>query len=74
MYLDYSSAEQTATELAAASGAERRWLLCLADRHGEDLPALLATHPADAARIARLQEAARGWDATGQPLVALPPL
>ena len=42
MYLDYSSAGQTASELAAASGAERRWLLCLADRHGEELPALLA--------------------------------
>ncbi|MBL8478587.1 MAG: hypothetical protein JNK59_04700, partial [Sterolibacteriaceae bacterium] len=42
MYLNHSSADQTATELAAASGAERRWLLCVADRHGEDLPALLA--------------------------------
>jgi len=44
------------------------------DAGGRELPALLATHPADAARIARLQEAARGWDASVQPLVALPPL
>ena len=44
------------------------------DGAGRELPALLATHPADAARIARLQEAARGWDATRQPLVALPAL
>ena len=44
------------------------------DAADRELPALLATHPADAARIARLQEAARGWDASVQPLVALPPL
>lgn len=43
------------------------------DAAGRELPALLATHPADAARIARLQEAARGWDAAVQPLIALPP-
>lgn len=35
------------------------------DGAGRELPALLATHPADAARIARLQEAARGWTRPG---------
>ena len=44
------------------------------DATGRELPALLDTHPADAARIARLQQAARGWDAAVRPLVALAPL
>lgn len=39
-------------------------------------PTLLSTHPADAERIARLQDAARAWDPARQPLrplrVALP--
>ena len=43
------------------------------DPAGGELPTLLRTHPADAARIARLQQAARGWDAVAQPLRALPP-
>lgn len=42
MYLTHHDAEQTAAQLAAASGPEKRWLLCLADCHGDDLPALLA--------------------------------
>jgi hypothetical protein len=42
MYLSYSEAVQAAADLAAASSSTRRWLLCLADRHVEDLPALLA--------------------------------
>lgn len=42
MYLTYHDAERAADELSAASGPERRWLLCVADRHGDDLPALLA--------------------------------
>lgn len=32
------------------------------------LPTLLSTHPADAARISRLEAAAAGWDPTLQPL------
>ena len=41
MYLTYDGAQQVAAHLAAFPGAEKRWLLCLADRHGDDLPALL---------------------------------
>jgi predicted Zn-dependent protease len=38
------------------------------------LPSMLATHPSDDERIARLEAAAEGWDATRQPLrpLALP--
>ncbi|MBK9310029.1 MAG: FIST C-terminal domain-containing protein [Rhodocyclaceae bacterium] len=42
MYLTYRDAEQVAAELAASAHSDKRWLLCLADRHGDDGPALLA--------------------------------
>lgn len=42
MYLTYRDADHAAAELAACSGAERRWLLCVADCHGDELPALRA--------------------------------
>lgn len=42
MYLTYLDAEHVATDLAAVPGAGKRWLLCLAARHADDLPALLA--------------------------------
>lgn len=42
MYLTYRCARQVADDLAATASAGGRWLLCLADRHGDDLPALLA--------------------------------
>ncbi|HSW14952.1 MAG TPA: M48 family metallopeptidase [Solimonas sp.] len=40
--------------------------------HGLQGPSLLSTHPLDEERIARLKQAAQGWDAQRQPLVALP--
>jgi len=42
MYLTYRGAAQAAAELAASSGASRRWLLCVADRHEGDIAELLA--------------------------------
>jgi len=42
------------------------------DQHGARAPSLLATHPLDADRIARLREAARDWDPARQPLLPLP--
>lgn len=42
MYLNYCDADRAAADLVSASGHGNRWLLCIADRHGDDLPALLA--------------------------------
>jgi len=42
MYLTYTNAAQVAANLAASNNPGQRWLLCLADRHSEDLPALLS--------------------------------
>lgn len=42
MYLTYTDADQVAEDLAGFSAANTRWLLCLADRHGDDLMAVLA--------------------------------
>lgn len=42
------------------------------DERGEtEIPSLLSTHPLDADRIARLRQAAAGWDARRQPLLPL---
>lgn len=42
MYLTYTDADQVAADLAGPSASSTRWLLCLADHHGEDLQAVLA--------------------------------
>lgn len=56
-----------------AGGAAALFDALLADHaRASDAPTLLSTHPADAARVARLQAAARGWDPARQPLVPLP--
>ncbi len=41
------------------------------EQHGVEAPSLLSTHPLDAERIARLRDAAAGWDAQTQPLQVL---
>lgn len=38
------------------------------EEHGVEMPSLLSTHPLDAERIARLKNAAEGWDAQHHPL------
>ncbi len=53
-----------------AGGAEAVFEQLSATRAGErfSAPTLLATHPADAERIARLKNAAQGWEAASEPL------
>jgi len=58
----------------AAGAAALFEVVAAAHAGSRDVPTLLATHPADAERIARLHDAARGWDPQRQPLVPLPPL
>lgn len=76
----YSRRAESRADEAAVSGLRRYYghaggsaavfqvLSRYTSRLGDSMPSLLATHPADADRIARLEAAAADWDRVRQPL------
>lgn len=81
--LGYSRQAEARADAAAIAALRRHYghaggadalFEALAGRDSPQLPALLSTHPADAARRARLADAERGWNPATQPLRALPVL